>query len=586
MLARGSGALVLSIGSASVALAQAIPVPSPALPGRLERQFAPPPELAPALPPLPLPELPAAPQQPPSGIAFVLKDVVVEGSTVYTQDELSAAYAPFLGREISIEQLPQIEQALTVLYRRDGYILSRAVVDAQTIDPQAGVLHVKIYEGYIDKIRLDPLDYEVSDQGALLRAILQHVAHGCRSGEEAKGDKPCPLHRDVLERYLLLANDLPGVQASAVIQPSVEAEGGADLFVTVNETPVGASASIDNRGSAYVGPLTAHESATFNDIFGLFERTELRAAHSIPFNELELVNGVEEIPLTSDGLRLALDFTHTRSRPGGLLRPINLETLGDSGGFTLAYPYLRTRSENLQLRASIEIRNSITTHGLSDATAFYDRSRVATFGASYDLADRWLGVNLVDVSVGQGIPTLGATPPTSISASHTGANPAFTKLNGEISRVQQVLPSINVLGAATGQYAFSKLLSAEQFGYGGDRYGHAYDPSEVLGDRGVAAKAERQYTPDWAAGMMGWNDGVRALQFYIVGDVGRAWVDPGPSTHLSGASLGGGVRFTITDYLAGYVEVAKPLTRRVQAVQAKGAGGKEPRFFFSVAGKF
>ena len=36
----------------------------------------------------------------------------------------------------------------------------------------------------------------------------------------------------------------------------------------------------------------------------------------------------------------------------------------------------------------------------------------------------------------------------------------------------------NVLAAGTGQYSFSKLLSAEQFGYGGEHYGVAYDPSE------------------------------------------------------------------------------------------------------------
>ena len=481
------------------------------------------------LPPPPELELPTAPEQPPPGISFELKSVEVTGATVYTPDQLKAAYASFLGKQVSVDELPQIEEAITAFYRRDGYILSRAVVDAQTIDPQAGVLHVKIYEGYIDTVRLDPLDYEVTPKGALIRSILQKIAHGCRSGQTPQGDKPCPLHRDVLERYLLLANDLPGVTASAVIQPSVEAEGGADLFVTVNEHPAEYSASLDNRGSAYVGPLTAHESAAFNDRLGFYERTELRAAQSIPMNELELVNGVEEIPISSDGLRLAFDFTHTRSRPGALLRPLNLATIGDAGGVTLAYPYLRTRSANLQLRLSLELRNSITTHGIADATAFYDRTRVATFGASYDLADQWLGVNLADFSIGQGIPLLGATPATTPTASHPGSSNHFTKLNGEVSRVQQVLPSINVLAAATGQYSFSKLLSAEQFGYGGDRYGHAYDASEVLGDRGVAAKTELQYTPDWAAGMMGWNDGVRSLQFYVVADVGRAWNDPGPS---------------------------------------------------------
>lgn len=46
------------------------------------------------------------------------------------------------------------------------------------------------------------------------------------------------------------------------------------------------------------------------------------------------------------------------------------------------------------------------------------------------------------------------------------------------------------------------------------------------------------------------------------------------------------MRFSITDHFSGYLEVAKPLTRAVQAVQAAGKGGKEPRFFFNVAGTF
>jgi hemolysin activation/secretion protein len=586
-LVLGAGVLLPSLVAASLAAAQAPPIPSTVLPGRIEQQYAPPPELAPALPPAPVPEEPVPPEEPSEGgIQFVLKGVTVEGSTIYTAQQLEQAYAPFIGKTVSVDELPQIEEAITVLYRRDGYILSHAMIDPQAIDPQQGLLHVKVFEGYIDTVRLDPLDYEVGKQGALLRAILQHIAHGCRPGQYPVGDKPCPLHRDVLERYLLLANDLPGVQASAVIQPSLDAESGADLFVTIDEKPVELASSLDNRGSSYVGPLTAHQSAEFSDILGFFERTELRAAQSIPFNELQLFNGVEEVPLNSNGLRLALDFTHTRSRPGGLLRDIDLTTLGDAGGATIAYPLLRTRSENLQLRASIELRNSITTHGMTDATAFYDRSRDLTVGASYDLADRYLGVNLADVSMTQGIPLLGATPESSAYASHIGASPHFTKLDGEVSRLQQIHPEVNLLVAATGQDAFSKLLSAEQFGFGGDDYGRAYDPSEILGDRGIAAKAELQYTPDWLPALISWYEGVRSVQFYAFYDIGRIWSDPGPSTNLSAASAGGGMRFTLTDHFAGYFEVAKPLTRYVEAVQAVGAGGKEPRFFFNVAGKF
>ena len=576
---------MLNFGAAS-SFAQAIP--NPVLPGRIENQLVPPPaELAPALPPPPAqPEEAPPPEPPTAGINFVLRGVEVEGATVYTPDQLKETYAKYLDKPISIEILPQIEDAITVRYRRDGYILSRALIDAQTIDPQQGIVHVKVLEGYIDKVRLDPLEYEIGDKGKLVRNILKRIEHACRPGEVPPDDKPCPLHRDVLERYLLLANDLPGIKASAVIQPSQDNEAAADLFVTIDETPTVYTASLDNRGSGYVGPLTSHESAAFNNLLGLQERSEIHTAQSVPFNELELVNGVEEIPLTADGLRVAIDFTHTRSRPGGLLRELNLDTIGDAGAITLAYPYLRTRSENIQFRASLGIANAATTHGVGDATAFFDQTRTFTLGGSYDLADSYLGVNLADLSLVQGLPLLGATPENSAVASHVGASPTFTKFDGEVSRVQQVIPEWNVLVGTTAQYSFSKLLSSQQFGYGGDQYGRGYDPSELLGDRGVDARTELQYTPDWAPGMMGWNDGVRSLQLYDFYDIGRVWVDPGPSTHMSGASAGFGVRFTITDHFAGYLELAKPLTRAVQAVQAEGAGGKEPRFFFSVAGKF
>jgi hemolysin activation/secretion protein len=90
----------------------------------------------------------------------------------------------------------------------------------------------------------------------------------------------------------------------------------------------------------------------------------------------------------------------------------------------------------------------------------------------------------------------------------------------------------------------------------------------------------------WVTDKVGFEDAARSLQFYAYYDIGRVWVDPGPSTHLSGASTGGGFRYTLTDYLAGYFEVGLPLTRGVASDRAKGQSGKAPRFFFSIATKF
>ena len=579
------GAALTVLGSAA-AVAQ-IAVPNPVAPGRPEQEFLPqpaPPSVT-APPPVEIerPKTPAPPR--PGALSFVLKDVVVDGATVYTPAQLRTAYAPFLGRTITVDDLAGLEEAVSRKYRNDGYILARALIPGnQSIDPKAGVVHVQVYEGYIDKVRLDPLDYEVGAKGRLIKAILDKIAHGCRPGETPKDGKPCPLNRDTLERYLLLVNDLPGVQASAVIQPSPTTPGAADLFVTITQLHVEGTAEIDNRGTPYTGPLTAQTSVTLDNLTGAFDRTTLRYVNSIPFSELNLANLTEDIPLNSEGLRLGFGGTFSRSHPGDALRFADIVSHTDAFDATLSYPLIRTRSENLLVRGNFTWQDALTD--AAAARLFSDKTRAFSAGANYDLADRLLGVNLIDVSTTQGLGILGATPANSPLASHAGADGNFTKFDAELSRLQQIIPQWNLLGAVNGQYALQRLLVAEQIGYGGDRYGQGYDPSELLGDRGIEGKVELQYTPLWAPGLFGPRSPLQTLQFFAFYDVGKLWnLGPG-AIDPSGASAGGGIRFTLTQHLSGYVLMAVPLTRPVQSSIADGLNGNAGRLFFSVASIF
>ena len=52
------------------------------------------------------------------------------------------------------------------------------------------------------------------------------------------------------------------------------------------------------------------------------------------------------------------------------------------------------------------------------------------------------------------------------------------------------------------------------------------------------------------------------------------------------AAAGGGIRFNILEWLNGYLEVAKPLNRDIQAQRAKNEDGKDLRYFFSLATQF
>ena len=44
------------------------------------------------------------------------------------------------------------------------------------------------------------------------------------------------------------------------------------------------------------------------------------------------------------------------------------------------------------------------------------------------------------------------------------------------------------------QYAWTDLLSSELYSYGGEQFGRGYDPSELVGDHGMAGKMELRFT--------------------------------------------------------------------------------------------
>jgi hemolysin activation/secretion protein len=95
-------------------------------------------------------------------------------------------------------------------------------------------------------------------------------------GEKLRASRP--LKADDLERYLLLANELPGVTVRSVLEPSANVPGASNLTLVAVEKPVDATFELDNRGTRYVGPWQGYTSVGFNDLLGYNERTAFRYA--------------------------------------------------------------------------------------------------------------------------------------------------------------------------------------------------------------------------------------------------------------------------------------------------------------------
>ncbi len=177
----------------------------------------------------------------------------------------------------------------------------------------------------------------------------------------------------------------------------------------------------------------------------------------------------------------------------------------------------------------------------------------------------------MSTEVSQGLDILAASGPES-TTSRPGASAEFTKVTLDYSRYQKVWNNVAVLLTATGQKSSGTVLSSEEIGVGGERFGRAYDPSEISGKDGAAGRIELQYDGSLVDSLL------RQYQFYGFYDIGAVWADV-PAGRQSLASAGFGVRGQFEYGLFGYLELAQPLTRPV-STEAQGGGGNDPRFFF------
>ena len=493
------------------------------------------------------------------GVKFVLKKLFIQGTTIYDKKAFKPLYSNYLKKELTLKDIYEIAQSITNKYRNDGYILSKAIVPPQKINN--GVVQLRIIEGYIDKIKIQG---PVRGPRKLINQYKKKIL------------KSRPLRALDLERYLLLIDDLPGVAAKSVLTPSEDKTSATTMTLILADKAFEGYVGTDNRGSKFNGPYQFSGGVTANSLLGSYDRTGLQGVVTSQTEELLFMNAFYDLPVNQEGTRLFFSGSVSDSEPGSSLKQFNVN--GDSTSITLrlTHPFLRSRGKNLTGYLGFTGRDSKTK--ILGSLDSEDRLRVMNIGISYDYADEHKGINLIRLNMSQGLNIFDATESGSLNLSRTQGRSDFTKLTGSFMRMQSMSPGWNLLGAASWQYSFDKLLASEEFGVGGSQYGRAYDSSEITGDHGIAFKVELQkaFRPAW--------DYLSDFQLYSFLDYGSVWNKVQTSTGAKRqdlTSIGLGMRFNVTDSISGYLEMNKPVSDNVAA-----EGNKDPRFFFSLSNRF
>jgi hemolysin activation/secretion protein len=531
-------------------------------PGQLEREFATPPSPRPGEGPT-IPQTPG--QQAPADadkVRFTLKQVEITGNTVFPAPELAATYASMLGREVSLADVFRLADDLTLKYRNEGYVLSRVIVPPQSI--RDGVVQLRVVEGTIAQARIE-------GDTAGPRGTLERHLEAIRNSR--------PLAASVLERELLLMNDLPGLTARGAVGASATPQA-SDLTVEIAERRTLFSAGLNNRGSRSLGPWRLDGSAEVRQLLG-FDRLSARVVRTVPDNEMTFGTLAYEHALGASGARAGLSLSAVEAEPGGN-QNFNLPTSSRSATLHASYPWIRSRARNLSVRASLSVLRSetdIVVAGIGQRFSD-DRISAARVGLSFDGVDSFRGVSLVDLELSRGLEALGASRAGDPELSVTGGRPQFTKLTLYAARLQSIAPKWALLAALHAQHSANTLLSPERFAFGGEQFGRAYDSAELTGDSGAAFKGELRFSDSTT----GWLRDYTVYGFYEIGTVHRRGTSialTGQKARESAADAGLGVRFTARRVLTGYVELAQPLTRRVAQ-----EGDKDTRLFVGVQATF
>ncbi|MBR0682498.1 ShlB/FhaC/HecB family hemolysin secretion/activation protein [Roseomonas eburnea] len=555
--------LLLGPGVALAQLPPNLPRPPPPPADLIDRIG---PQQAPSLAPRTQPPPPEARRGPGETREVAISTAAVQGNTALTDAQLRPAIAPIENRTVSLARIEEARLAVLGAYRRAGYPF---VSVAAALVPQPdgrNEARFSITEGYVAEVRLDG---EIGPAGTQVLRFLERV----------KNERP--VSTAAVERALLLASDVPGVQVRGVLQPIQGEPGALRLIAQLSRSAVSGYFNLDNRGYRLTGPWEALLVAGLNSVTEFGERTELSIFGAEQGTQY-FAQASAEVFIGGSGLRVRVYAGIGNTTPSGQLAEIGYEGETQVAGIVATYPIIRSRPANLWAVGQFDAFDSTIYTGAADtpgprARAGQDRIRTLRGGFDGQALDSILSfmppaTNQASIRIHQGLNSFGATANDDPQATRIASEFDFTKTTGEYQRVQPIFAPfdgamVNLQAYVTGQWSSDILPPAEKYYLGGSRLGRGYYSGQVTGDWGYGYAIELQLDLAYeipAEPALGNNRG--STQLYVFRDLGWAYQNLDTDADRRLSSWGGGFRTVFSDTVQFDVEVARRFTTRPEGV--------------------
>jgi hemolysin activation/secretion protein len=412
----------------------------------------------------------------PNTAPFLVRQLRVEGNTVFDTATLQALLLPMQGKRLTLPQIAEGIEAITTYYRAAGYPLARAIIPAQTIEN--GVLRVQVIEANRGQV-------ELRNNSAVKDPVLLRMLSNLEKGSV--------IRLDALERATLLLSDLPGVVPRALLRAGQEV-GSSDLVVEAQPgAPWSASLSADNFGSRYTGVARTNANVQWNNPLGRGDTLGLNSLNS-ESGGLEYVRVAYELPLWRPGVQAGVDGSDMNYRLGD-----TAASLAASGKANTSSVWLRSaliRSPRANLNARLGFANNVLQDHVGSTGVKTDRTlNVLSLEFSGERQDDWLagGKNTLGLALYGGRVGFDDATAAAQDASTADTAGGFGRATWSINRNQALGAGASVVLSMNGQWAQKNLDSGQKFSIGGATSVRAYRSGVLSGDSGAFGSLELRY---------------------------------------------------------------------------------------------
>jgi len=475
----------------------------------------------------------------------LIKKIIFSGNTVIDTETLQKVIEPFLDQELSLKEMSELADLITMKYQENGYILARAYLPEQEI--QEGVLRISIAEGKIGRIKVTGKTHYQD------RVVKRYFGH-----QEDHGI----VKESLLEKGLLLTKEMPEIDTEVILKGG-EKPGTVDVILDTKDRSAltfSAHLGIDynNFGSEAVSVDRYGASIDIMD-HNWGTHLKLRGVTGKKLSDSGLGIADLSIPINSYGTRIGGSYLDGAYAVGQELTDLGLTGRTVIYGGSISHPIFKEK--NSELKAVLAYDNKHTKNQILEETQSTDVLETYTVGLDFDNLDRFLGKNIVNFQYVHGR----LDQNEKYVPSRLNTDTYFDRLKLNATRIQRIFGNTNIMVRGSGQFSNYRLLPIEQFVIGGYGTVRGYEPATYLGDSGYYVSTELMFAPPFIGEKTLFGQRVAQLaQFAFFYDHGGAFTTKTESGEIGSEFLGGyggGFRLYYKDIFTFKYDIGFPADR-------------------------